>query len=183
MERSFTSDAAALSKNAAARETQAFNRNSMMRLHRMTYRPLFAALLVTTMLMAAAPVRAAFIDLTPTNGVNSSTSVLLSDLISGTVMGVTVGDKIFSGFNYSFLGDMPSAVNVQVLGFKDADGNWGVSFHGAFLDLPGGGASDAAVRFNVDIDPAFLRAGLPHQRCTSVFERCWCRTRLRVYCR
>jgi len=85
--------------------------------------------------------------------------VPLSDLTSGAVMGVTVGDKIFTGFNYSFLGDMPSAVNVQVLGFKDPTGNWGVSFHGAFLDLPGGGASDAAIRFNVDIDPAFLARG------------------------
>jgi hypothetical protein len=123
----------------------------------MTYRPLFAASLFATLLIAAAPVSAAFIDLTPTNGSNSSNSVLLSDLISGSVTGVTVGDKIFSGFNYSFLGDMPQAVNVQVLGFKDPTGNWGVSFHGAFLDLPGGGPSDAAIRFNVDIDPVLGR--------------------------
>jgi hypothetical protein len=150
----------AVGKNAAARETHAIYRNPMMRLHRMIFRPLFAASLIATMLVATAPVSAAFIDLTPTSGVNSSSSVLLSDLISGAVMGVTVGDKIFSGFNYSFLGDMPSAVNVQVLGFKDPTGNWGVSFHGSFLDMPGGSNSDAAIRFNVDIDPAFLARGL-----------------------
>lgn len=131
----------------------------MMRLHQMTYRPFFAALLFSAMALAVAPVRAAFIDLTPTSGVNSSNSVLLSDLISGAVTGVTVGDKIFSGFNYSFLGDMPAPVNVQVVGFKDMSGNWGVSFHGAFLDMPGGSSSDADIRFNVDIDPAFLQRG------------------------
>lgn len=54
---------------------------------------------------------------------------------------------------------MPTANNVQVLGFKDMDGNWGISFHGTFLDLPGGSASDALIRFNVDIDPASLRTG------------------------
>ncbi len=132
----------------------------MMRLQRMSYlRPIAALALFVTSISIATPSRAALIDLTPTNGVNSSSSVLLSDLVSGTVMGVTVGDKIFTGFNYSFLGDMPAAVNVQVLGFKDASGNWGVSFHGAFLDMPGGGPSDAAIRFNVDIDPTFLQRG------------------------
>jgi hypothetical protein len=132
----------------------------MMRLHRMNYlRPIAAFALFATSMLVAAPTRAALIDLTPSNGVNSSSSVLLSDLISGAVTGVTVGDKIFTGFNYSFLGDMPAPVNVQVLGFKDPSGNWGVSFHGAFVDMPGGASSDAAIRFNVDIDPTFLARG------------------------
>jgi hypothetical protein len=135
--------------------------NPMMRSHRKIYRLLVAASLFAGPLLAALPVRAAFIDLTPTSGVNSTNSVLLSDLIAGTngVTGITVGDKIFSGFNYSFLGDMPNANMVQVLGFKDGDGNWGVSFHGAFVDMPGGSSSDAAIRFNVDIDPTFLQRG------------------------
>lgn len=118
--------------------------------------PLFAVVILAT---AVGSSQAAFINLTPTNGVNSNTSVLLSDLVSGAVTGVTVGDKIFSGFSYAFLGDMPAPVDVQVLGFKDQNGNWGVSFHGTFLDMPGGGISDALVRFNVDIDPVALRQG------------------------
>lgn len=107
----------------------------------------------------ALPLQAAFIDLTPTNGVNSAGSVSLADLVSGEVPGVQVGDKLFSGFNYSFIGDMPNAVNVQVLGFKDPDGNWGVSFHGTFMDMPGGGPSDALIRFIVDIEPGALQEG------------------------
>jgi hypothetical protein len=116
-------------------------------------------LLGLSVLAAATPGRAAFINLTPTNGVNSDNSVKLSELVSGNVMGVTVGDKQFSGFNYSFFGDMPDPVDVQVHGFQDQNGNWGVSFHGVFMDLPGGGVSDARIRFIVDIDPAFLEQG------------------------
>ncbi len=132
-----------------------------MRSHCMTHLRVFAVILLLAgvLFAVATPARAAFIDLTPTNGVNSSTSVPLSDLISGDVMGITVGDKIFSGFNYSFLGDMPQPVDVQVLGFKDQNGNWGVSFHGVFLDNPGGTASDALIRFVVDIDPGALQRG------------------------
>jgi hypothetical protein len=101
----------------------------------------------------------ALIDLTPINGVNSSMTVSLADLVSGQVMGVTVGDKVFTGFNYSPIGDMPPASMVQVLGFKDPQGNWGVSFHGSFIDLPGGGASDALLRFMVQVDPVQTRLG------------------------
>src|ERR1700704_2353119 len=110
-----------------------------------------ALLLAATM---AVTTRAAFINLTPTDGSNSSTSVTLSSLISGTPNdGIIVGDKTMSGFVYSPIGDMPAASDVNVLGFKDPDGNWGLSFHGAFLDLPGGGVSDAMIRFVVNIDP------------------------------
>lgn len=101
---------------------------------------------------------AALINLTPTSGVNSNTSVPLGDLIANDDS-IAVGDKIFSGFNYSRIGDMPQAADVNVLGFRDPSGNWGLSFHGAFVDLPGGGFSDALIRFIVDIDPAFLQQG------------------------
>jgi hypothetical protein len=75
-------------------------------------------------------------------------------------MGVKVGDKDFTGFSYSTIGDMPAAADVNVLGFRDSDGNWGVSFHGGFLDLPGGAAlSDAKLRFRVSVDPVGLRQG------------------------
>jgi hypothetical protein len=119
-----------------------------------------ALLFVAT--MAATPTRAAFINLTPTSGqANSATSVKLSDLIAGTdgVDGITVGDKNMNGFVYSPIGDMPDASDINVLGFQDPDGNWGVSFHGTFLDLPGGGISDALVRFVVSIDPEAQRLG------------------------
>jgi hypothetical protein len=134
----------------------------MMRLHRMTFRPLFAALLIATMAMVAAPVRAAFIDLTPSGGSNSSSSVSLADLISGAVSGITVGDKVFTGFSYSTLSaDMPKAVSVSVEGFKDMNGNWGVTFQGAFMDLPGGDpSSDAQIGFDVAVNATGIANGL-----------------------
>jgi hypothetical protein len=118
-----------------------------------------ALLLVTA--MAVTTTRAAFINLTPTNGqANSVGSILLSQLISGDPNdGVIVGDKNMSGFVYSPIGDMPQASDIKVLGFQDPDGNWGLSFHGTFLDLPGGGISDALIRFVVNIDPAALAQG------------------------
>ncbi len=115
--------------------------------------------------VATRPSHAAFINLTPTNGAaNSSSSVLLSDLISGEVDGIIVGDKMMSGFSYTpqspVTGDMPTANMVDVLGFQDPSGNWGLSLHGAFMDLPGGApASDVAVRFVVSIDPTALQQG------------------------
>ena len=93
---------------------------------------------------------ATYIELEP-NG--SGDSVILADLLSGQVTGVVVGDKKFSEFFYSTLpgDDMPDAADVNVFGFEDNDGNFGVSFHGAFIDLPGGGPSDALLRFTVEV--------------------------------
>jgi hypothetical protein len=109
---------------------------------------------------SAAEARAALVNLTPAAGsVNSVNSVSLADLQSGQSMGIVVGDKIFTGFSYSRIGDMPSAQDVNVLGFQDTNGNWGVSFHGAFIDLPGGGASDALIRFMVEVDQASQAQG------------------------
>src|SRR3954465_7052512 len=87
----------------------------------------------------AASSHAALVNLTPTAGsLNSATSVTLDSLQSGQTMGIVVGDKIFTGFSYSRIGDMPAATDINVLGFQDPAGNWGVSFHGSFVDLPGG---------------------------------------------
>jgi hypothetical protein len=120
----------------------------------------FGVALLLAATMAVTTTRAAFINLTPTNGSNSSTSIKLSELIDGDPTdGIIVGDKNMSGFVYSPIGDMPEAEDISVLGFKDQDGNWGLSFHGAFLDLPGGSASDALIRFVVNIDPTALRQG------------------------
>lgn len=108
---------------------------------------------------AITPAHAALINLTPANGAaNSATSVPLSQL-NGTADSIQVGDKIMSGFVYSAIGDMPDDDDINVLGYKDPQGNWGLSFHGTFLDLPGGSASDALIRFIVNIDPTFLAQG------------------------
>ena len=109
----------------------------------------------------AAPASTALVNLTPQGtAVNSNTGVLLSDLLSGASMGIVVGDKIFTGFSYSALGDMPTANDVRVLGFRDPAGHWGVTFQGSFRDLPGGSDSDALIRFIVDVDPASLARGM-----------------------
>jgi hypothetical protein len=103
--------------------------------------------------LAATPASAALVNLTPAAGAtNSQTSVTLASLQTGQDMGIVVGDKIFTGFSYSRVGDMPAATDVNVLGFRDLDGNWGISLQGAFVDLPGGSSSDAVIRFNVAVD-------------------------------
>ncbi len=91
---------------------------------------------------------------------NSLDVVSLADLVSGEFDGVMVGDKIFSEFFYSTTGlDMPAPEDINVFGFQDNDGNYGLSFHGTFMDLPGGGPSDALLRFTVDVDPAAQEEG------------------------
>jgi hypothetical protein len=118
---------------------------------------ILAALLAITCL-AVSPASAAFVNLTPAggNGSTSATSVLLSDLIGDPTGGLIVGDKVFTGFAYSKVGDMPESSAINVLGIKDPLGNWGITFHGGFLDLPGGGPSDALIRYAVEVD--FLEA-------------------------
>ena len=114
-----------------------------------------AALSVAVAMVALATGQAwaAFIDLTPQgNASNSNDTVKLSELIAQEVEGIIVGDKVFTGFSYSAIGDVPVAGDVNVLGFRDFSGNWGISFHGAFADLPGGGFSDALIRFMVEVD-------------------------------
>jgi hypothetical protein len=110
--------------------------------------------------LVASTASAALIDLTPVgNAVNSVGSVSLAALQSDPTGGIIVGDKIFTGFSYSRIGDMPLPADINVLGFKDPDGNWGVSFHGTFVDLPGGGFSDALIRFQVEIDEEAIEDG------------------------
>jgi hypothetical protein len=110
--------------------------------------------------LVASTASAALIDLTPVgNAVNSVGSVSLAALQSDPAGGIIVGDKIFTGFSYSRIGDMPLPADINVLGFKDPDGNWGVSFHGTFVDLPGGGFSDALIRFQVEIDEEAIEDG------------------------
>lgn len=105
---------------------------------------------------------AAIVDLTPAggNGSQSATSVLLSDLIADVTGGAKVGDKVFTTFGYSKIGDMPNANQINVLGIKDADGNWGITFHGSFIDLPGNGPSDALIRYAVEVEFLAAQQGL-----------------------
>ncbi|MEO2045002.1 MAG: PEP-CTERM sorting domain-containing protein [Pirellulales bacterium] len=95
------------------------------------------------------------IDLAP----NSSDSVKLSDLLDGTYDGITVEDKVFDEFVYSIIGDMPEAEEVLVLGFEDLEGNFGLTFHGVFVDQAGDGASDALLRFSVSVSEQAQLAG------------------------
>ena len=66
---------------------------------------------------------------------------------------------------------MPTSSDVvNVLGFKDADGNWGVSFHGAFLDLPGGASFGRLIRFMVEVGRRAAQrkaSGSPTPTCPS----------------
>ena len=60
------------------------------------------------------------------------------------------GDKVFSEFTYLATGDMPSADLVNVVSITDDDGNLGIRFQGAFVDLfGGGGGSDALITYKV----------------------------------
>jgi hypothetical protein len=88
-------------------------------------------------------------------------SVLLSDLLNGELPGIIVGDKIFDELFYSTLpnDDMPEPEDVKVFGFQDSEGHLGVSFHGVFWDRPGGGPSDALIRFTVAVSPEGLAEG------------------------
>jgi len=116
-------------------------------------RILALSIAVTLVALASSQLQAAFINLTPQgNASNSLGSVKLSELITEEVEGIIVGDKVFTGFSYSTIGDVPTADLVNVLGFRDNAGNWGISFHGAFVDLPGGGFSDALIRFMVEVE-------------------------------
>jgi hypothetical protein len=117
-------------------------------------RALACALVLTVQAVAA---QAAFISLAPND---SNDTVTLAQLTSGELMGVTVGDKTFSEFFYSRIGgDMPAPADINVFGFQDDAGNYGVSFHGVFLDMPGGGPSDALLRFTVEVSAEAIKEG------------------------
>ena len=85
-------------------------------------------------------------------------AVKLSDLTSGQIETITVGDKEFSEFGYQYTGDMPDAAGVNVVPIVDDAGNFGVQFQGAFIDLASsGGGSDALITYTVRVtDPRRL---------------------------
>ncbi|MDC0935439.1 PEP-CTERM sorting domain-containing protein [Pirellulales bacterium] len=91
-------------------------------------------------------------------------SVVLRDVLvnGGTIPGLIVGDKMFDGFIYSATGDMPLANDVNVVAIE-VDGNFGISFQGAFLDFVDQdgpqNASDAGIRFAVGVTPEAIERG------------------------
>lgn len=115
---------------------------------------------IAVIAIGVATTHATIITLEPND---SSESVLLSDLVSGQVMGIQVGDKTFTEFFYSnnVGSDMPAAEDVSIFGFQDEDGNYGVSIHGTFVDFPdeNNAASDALLRFTVEVAPEAAERG------------------------
>ncbi len=75
--------------------------------------------------------------------------VKLSSLLTpGGTIGA--GDKTFTNFTYSFTGDMPDPVSVNVIPITDDFGNFGIRFQGAFIDTTGvAGGSDALITYTV----------------------------------
>lgn len=89
----------------------------------------------------------------------SYAAVAISDLIE-TEGSVISGDKMFDQFTFSSTGDMPPADEVMVDPFTDLSGNYGIRLFGAFLDYPGGGASDLNVSYRVTaLDPDMRISG------------------------
>lgn len=80
----------------------------------------------------------------------SAKGELLSDLIANNGV-IVVGDKKFDGFSYLKTGDMPDAGTVNVVGYTDGFGNFGLKFQGSFVDFVGGAGSDALVEFRVTV--------------------------------
>ena len=74
--------------------------------------------------------------------------VPLSTLIPGGTK--TCGDKLFSDFSYSSTNNMPAASGVNVDCVTVA-GNLCLEFSGGFVDLPGGDASDALIKYTVTV--------------------------------
>jgi hypothetical protein len=86
-------------------------------------------------------------------------ATLLSNLLAGDT--ILVGDKLFSGFTYSFTGNMPPPDQVNVVPYTDPQGNFGIEFNGSFLDFVNNGGSDALVDFTVTVtDPNKVIVGV-----------------------
>lgn len=84
----------------------------------------------------------------------------LSTLLAAPTASVTAGDKTFSGFGYSAIGDMPAAAAISVFPIRDDDGDFGLRFAGMFTDQRGGLGSDASIRYAVATsDPRFVQTG------------------------
>ncbi len=79
----------------------------------------------------------------------------LADLLAQGAS-ITSGDKVFTNFAYTRTGNMPDASAINVIP-TTMGGNFGLLFQGAFLDLPGGGGSDALISYTVSVAAAFQK--------------------------
>jgi hypothetical protein len=104
-------------------------------------------------LLLASVSQAAVIDLTPPPPVSLSSLVATGD-------SVLVGDVLLSDFIYFRYGNMPTPASVQVSGFRDLSGAWGVSFTGDFRDQPYSYASGGRIWYTATTtDPALKIVG------------------------
>lgn len=85
------------------------------------------------------------------NGVRPARAAILADLIANPTNSITVGDKVFSNFQYTTTGvGMPSAANVNVNPLPtDVLGNFGITITGGFTS--NGGVADATLSYDVRI--------------------------------
>ena len=129
--------------------------------HRILKSILAGSLAVATFIAGAERLQATLLNYAHLEPNDPNGSVILSDLLNGEIPGIVVGDKIFSQFFYSTLpnDDMSEAQDVEVFGFQDLDGNYGLSFHGVFWDLADGKPSDALLRFTVEVTPQAIAEG------------------------
>lgn len=76
-------------------------------------------------------------------------AALLSDLISlnGSIF---AGGLVFDQFHYLATGDMPDPAAINIVPYFDGT-DFGIKIQGAFLDLPGGGSSDALLEYRVSV--------------------------------
>lgn len=88
--------------------------------------------------------------------ITTGAAVPLQDLIDGTAS-VSSGDKTFVDFAYNATGDNPIAADVNVIPIEDSvTGSYGIRFQAGFVDLPGGGASDALITYKVMAPAAWI---------------------------
>jgi len=106
--------------------------------------------------IAAAVAPVVFFALSPSaNAVAPPSGITLEQLVLNPTWHIDQGDKRFFGFSYQNSGDMPDAADINVVGITSVLGNHGISFTGApFVDLIGGGFSDAVIEYSVTVlDP------------------------------
>lgn len=119
-------------------------------MNRKTIAPTLVGAMITIQLIAGS---------TFAETIDLENAVMLSELIE-TNGSIVSGDKEFSEFGYAATGDMPSSDRVNVIPYEDNDGNYGLRFQGGFVDLPGDGASDALIFYDVSVtDPEFQISG------------------------
>jgi hypothetical protein len=82
-----------------------------------------------------------------------ASAIPLSDLLEADNPGAFIdSDGLrFSNFVYSATGDMPSAMDVNIIPIMDPDGNYGIRIQGAFVDTKTNGFSDAGLSFKVEV--------------------------------